>query len=100
MEFARAPLPVLDPHEMAAEKIAAFWRCQAACDLYDLDHLGRVLQADFDGPAIAELAASTASTITTPPMISSRATTGHQATNWTAAMMRTNSLNPSPDLEY
>ncbi len=56
-EFQRAPLPVLDPREMAAEKIAAFWRRHAARDLYDLDHLGQVLQVDFDGPSIAELAA-------------------------------------------
>lgn len=56
-EFARAPLPVLDPREMAAEKIAAFWRRRAARDLYNLDHLGQVLQTGFDGPAIAELAA-------------------------------------------
>lgn len=57
LEFERMPLPVLDPREMAAEKIAAFWRRRAARDLYDLDHLGQVLQAGFDGPAIAELAA-------------------------------------------
>ena len=56
-EFTRAPLPILDPREMAAEKIAAFWRRRAARDLYDLDHLGQVLQATFDGPAIAALAA-------------------------------------------
>ncbi len=33
LEFARASLPVLDPREMAAEKIAAFWRRRAARDL-------------------------------------------------------------------
>ncbi len=57
LELARAPLPVPDPREMAAEKIAAFWRRRAARDLYDLDHLAQVLQAGFDGSAIAELAA-------------------------------------------
>lgn len=56
-DFARAPLPVLDPREIAAEKIAAFWRRRKARDMYDLEHLGRVLQADFDGPGIAALAA-------------------------------------------
>ena len=56
-EFKRAALPVLDPREMAAEKIAAFWRRSRARDLYDLEHLGRVLQATFDGPGIAALAA-------------------------------------------
>lgn len=56
-DFTRAPLPILDTREIAAEKIAAFWRRRMARDLYDLEHLGRVLQADFDGPAIAEIAA-------------------------------------------
>lgn len=56
-EFTRAALPIVDPREMAAEKIAAFWRRAAARDLYDLDHLGRVTQATFDGPGIAALAA-------------------------------------------
>jgi len=40
-EFTRAPLPVLDAREMAAEKIAAFWRRHMARDLYDLEHLGQ-----------------------------------------------------------
>ena len=44
-EYARARLPVLDLREMAAEKIAAFWRRRHARDLYDLDHLARVMQA-------------------------------------------------------
>ena len=56
-EFARAALPVLDVREAAAEKIAAFWRRRVARDLYDLDHLGRVLQATFDGRSICALAA-------------------------------------------
>lgn len=56
-EFARSPLPILDLREIVAEKIAAFWRRRKARDLYDLEHLGRVLQADFDGPGIATLAA-------------------------------------------
>lgn len=54
-EFVRAPLPILDPREIAAEKIAAFWRRRMARDLYDLEHLGRALQADFEGEAIASL---------------------------------------------
>jgi predicted nucleotidyltransferase component of viral defense system len=56
-DFTRAPLPVLDVREIAAEKIAAFRRRRKARDLYDLEHLGRALQADFDGPGIAALAA-------------------------------------------
>jgi predicted nucleotidyltransferase component of viral defense system len=41
-EFERAPLPILDPREMAAEKVAAFSRRHHARDLYDLDQmLGR-----------------------------------------------------------
>ncbi len=56
-EFARVSLPVLDPREMAAEKIAAFWRRSRARDLYDLEHLCRALQETFDGPGIAALAA-------------------------------------------
>jgi uncharacterized protein len=56
-DFARAPLPILDAREVTAEKIAAFWRRRAARDLYDLEHLGRVLQASFDGPGVAALAA-------------------------------------------
>lgn len=47
----------MDLREIAAEKIAAFWRRHKARDLYDLEHLGRVLQHAFDGPAIGELAA-------------------------------------------
>jgi hypothetical protein len=56
-EFTRAALPIEDPREMAAEKIAAFWRRSVARDLYDLEHLGRAMQASFDGPGIATLAA-------------------------------------------
>jgi predicted nucleotidyltransferase component of viral defense system len=56
-DFPRAPLPVPDVREMAAEKIAAFWRRRVARDLYDLEHLGRALQSSFDGPGIAALAA-------------------------------------------
>lgn len=56
-EFVRRALPILDLREIAAEKIAAFWRRRKARDLYDLEHLGRALQTDFDGPAIAALAA-------------------------------------------
>ncbi len=56
-DFARAPLPILDLREIAAEKIAAFRRRRKARDLYDLEHLGRILQAAFDGPGIAALAA-------------------------------------------
>lgn len=55
-EFVRAPLPILDLREIAAEKIAAFWRRRKARDLYDLENLGRALQANFDGPGIAALA--------------------------------------------
>lgn len=44
-EYPRASLPVLDLREMAAEKIAAFWRRRHARDLYDLDHLATVMQA-------------------------------------------------------
>lgn len=54
-ELVRAPLPILDPREIAAEKLAAFWRRRMARDLYDLEHLGRALQADFDGEVIASL---------------------------------------------
>jgi predicted nucleotidyltransferase component of viral defense system len=56
-EFTRAALPIPDPREMAAEKIAAFWRRANARDLYDLEHLSRFMQSTFDGPAIAALAA-------------------------------------------
>ncbi len=56
-EFVRSPLPVLDLREIAAEKIAAFWRRRKARDLYDLEYLGKVLQAEFDGPTLASLAA-------------------------------------------
>jgi uncharacterized protein len=56
-EFARAALPIPDPREMAAEKIAAFWRRSNARDLYDLAHLGRIMQSTFDGEGIAALAA-------------------------------------------
>jgi hypothetical protein len=56
-DFTRAPLPVLDVREIAAEKIAAFRRRRKARDLYDLEHLGRALQTEFDGPGIAALAA-------------------------------------------
>lgn len=56
-DFPRAPLPVPDVREMAAEKIAAFRRRRVARDLYDLEHLGRALQSSFDGPGIAALAA-------------------------------------------
>ncbi|HEY8741959.1 MAG TPA: nucleotidyl transferase AbiEii/AbiGii toxin family protein [Chloroflexota bacterium] len=56
-DFPRAPVPIPDVREMAAEKIAAFWRRRVARDLYDLEHLGRALQASFDGPGIAALAA-------------------------------------------
>ncbi len=54
-DFTRAVIPIVDPREIAAEKLAAFWRRRAARDLYDLEHLGRVLQADFDGEAICTL---------------------------------------------
>lgn len=56
-EFTRSPLPLPDIRELAAEKIAAFWRRRHARDLYDLEHLGRVLQPRFDGTTIAALAA-------------------------------------------
>lgn len=56
-DFTRAPLPILDVREIAAEKIAAFRRRRKARDLYDLEHLGRALQAGFDGRGIAALAA-------------------------------------------
>ena len=56
-EFERPSLPILDPREIVAEKIAAFWRRRKARDLYDLEHLGKVLQSSFDGPPIAALAA-------------------------------------------
>src|SRR5205823_10863106 len=54
-EFTLASLPILDPREIAAEKIAAFWRRRMARDLSDLEHLGRSLQANFDGAAITTL---------------------------------------------
>lgn len=38
-EFERAPLPILDPKEIAAEKVAAFSRRRHARDLYDLDQV-------------------------------------------------------------
>lgn len=56
-EFRRSALPVLDIREIAAEKIAAFWRRRMARDLYDLEHLGRIVQSDFDGLLLARLAA-------------------------------------------
>lgn len=56
-DFVRMPLPILDPREIVAEKIAAFWRRRKARDLYDLEHLGSVLQTNFDGPSVAALTA-------------------------------------------
>ncbi len=56
-DFPRSSLPILDLREIAAEKIAAFWRRRKARDLYDLEHLGRALQTEFDGATIASLAA-------------------------------------------
>lgn len=56
-DFSRASLPILDLREITAEKIAAFWRRRKARDLYDLEHLGRALQAEFDGLTIGSLAA-------------------------------------------
>jgi predicted nucleotidyltransferase component of viral defense system len=56
-DFARIRLPVLDVREIAAEKIAAFWRRRMARDLYDLNHLGRVMQSTFDGRLVCTLAA-------------------------------------------
>ncbi len=56
-EFTRSRLPVLDIREIAAEKIAAFWRRRMARDLYDLEHLGRIMQSDFDGGSLSRLAA-------------------------------------------
>ncbi|MGH9892589.1 MAG: nucleotidyl transferase AbiEii/AbiGii toxin family protein, partial [bacterium] len=38
-EFKRSKLPILDPREIGAEKIAAFTRRRHARDLYDLDQL-------------------------------------------------------------
>ncbi|MGH9897142.1 MAG: nucleotidyl transferase AbiEii/AbiGii toxin family protein, partial [bacterium] len=38
-DFERAPLPILDPREIAAEKVAAFSRRRPARDLYDLDQM-------------------------------------------------------------
>lgn len=54
-EFNRTSLPILDLREIAAEKMAPFWRRRMARDLYDLEHLGRSLQANFYGEAIASL---------------------------------------------
>lgn len=54
-DFTRTIIPIVDPREIAAEKMAAFWRRRAARDLYDLEHLGRALQASFDGEAICTL---------------------------------------------
>jgi hypothetical protein len=56
-EFRRSRLPVLDPREITAEKIAAFWRRHFARDLYDLEHLGRVTQTERVDRDVAELAA-------------------------------------------
>jgi predicted nucleotidyltransferase component of viral defense system len=41
LEFTPAPLPVLDIHEILAEKLAAIWRRKHARDLYDLGALGK-----------------------------------------------------------
>jgi predicted nucleotidyltransferase component of viral defense system len=56
-EFTRSQLPILDLREIAAEKLAAFSRRRMARDLYDLEHLTRVLQKGFNGHAITRLAA-------------------------------------------
>jgi len=56
-EFTRAALPVLDLREMAAEKIAAFWRRRHARDLYDLEHLARVMQPVGVADDVCDLAA-------------------------------------------
>jgi predicted nucleotidyltransferase component of viral defense system len=55
-EFPRLSVPLLDPREIAAEEIAAFWRRRKARDLYDLVHLGSILQAQFNERAISSLA--------------------------------------------
>lgn len=55
-EFRRAQLAVLDIREIAAEKIAAFWRRRHARDVYDLGHLAQLLQTQR-ADDIAELAA-------------------------------------------
>lgn len=57
MHLPRARPPIVDVREIAAEKIAAFRRRRHARDLYDLVHLGCLLQADFPAAAIARLAA-------------------------------------------
>jgi predicted nucleotidyltransferase component of viral defense system len=57
MHIKRARPPIVDVREIAAEKIAAFRRRRHARDLYDLDHLGSLLQGDFPAVAIARLAA-------------------------------------------
>ncbi len=57
LEFQRSPLPIIDLREIAAEKLAAFSRRRHARDLYDLEHLGRLLVPRVNFADIAELAA-------------------------------------------